>query len=543
MTFQPETINSISSSHFLVLNEKLVSARFLIASTQPKSFTSKVPERISVERFDVKGNTVFDTKELTQVLAPYTNKSLSFAQLLQVRSAVTDYYTQRGYITSGAYLPLQRLQDDVLTIQVVEGYLEDIEITGNKRLNSNYVSSRIKRATEDSLQQEELLASLQLLQQDPLIDSLSAELETGTRPGASVLEVEVNEADSFKTPVLLDNRRAPSVGSFRRQFAINEGNLLGMGDNLFLAYSNTEGSDAFDSSYGFPFNASNGTVTVRGGVSGTEVVEEPFNQLNILGDSHYYELSLRQPLVQTPSQEFALGITASRRNSDISSLLEEQFDVPPSELSPGADEDGETRVSALRFFQEWTSRNSNQVIAARSQFNLGLGAFDATVNQDAPDSRFFAWQGQAQWTRRLAEDTSFLLRGGLQLATTSLLPSEQFGLGGLSTIRGYRQDLLLTDNAAFATAEFRLPLFRITKINSVLQLAPFVDVGAAWNNGGEEREVTGSNALAAVGLGLRLSLFDVVAGFDWGIPLVAVDTEKNTWQENGLYFSLEYSPF
>ena len=29
MTFQPETINSISSSHFLVLNEKLVSARFL----------------------------------------------------------------------------------------------------------------------------------------------------------------------------------------------------------------------------------------------------------------------------------------------------------------------------------------------------------------------------------------------------------------------------------------------------------------------------------------------------------------------------------
>ena len=515
---------------------------FLIASTKSKGITAEVPKRISVERFEVKGNTVFDSGELTQVLAPYTNKSLSFAELLQVRSAVTDYYTKRGYITSGAYLPLQRLQDDVVTIQVVEGYLENIEITGNKRLNSDYVSSRIKKATENSLQQEELLASLQLLQQNPLIDSISAELETGTRPGASVLEVEVNEADSFRTPVLLDNRRAPSVGSFRRQLAINEGNLLGMGDNLFLAYSNTEGSNAFDGSYGFPFNASNGTIALRGGVSGSEVVEEPFSQLDILGDSHYYELSLRQPLVQTPSQEFALGITASRRNSNISSLLE-QFDIPPSELSPGADEDGQTKVSALRFFQEWTNRDSNEVIAARSQFNLGLGAFDATVNDDAPDSHFLAWQGQAQWTRRLAEDTSFLLRGGLQLATTSLLPSEQFGLGGLETLRGYRQDLLLTDNAAFATAEFRLPLFRIRKINSVLQLAPFVDVGTAWNNGGEDREVTGSNTLAAIGLGLRLSLFDVTARFDWGIPLVAVDTEKNTWQENGLYFSLEYSPF
>ena len=74
----------------------------LIASTQPKSLTAKVPERISIERFNVKGNTVFDTEELTQVLAPYTDKSLSFAELLQVRSAVTDYYTKRGYITSGA---------------------------------------------------------------------------------------------------------------------------------------------------------------------------------------------------------------------------------------------------------------------------------------------------------------------------------------------------------------------------------------------------------------------------------------------------------
>ena len=247
--------------------------------------------------------------------------------------------------------------------------------------------------------------------------------------------------------------------------------------------------------------------------------------------------------MQTPTQEFALGVTASRRNSDISSLLEE-FNVPPSELSPGADESGQTQVSALRFFQEWTRRSSNEVIAVRSQFNLGLGAFDATVNDNAPDSRFFAWQLEAQWTRQLARDTVFLLRGGIQLATTSLLPSEQFGLGGLETLRGYRQDLLLTDNSAFATAEIRLPLFRIRATESVFQLAPFFDVGTAWNNGGESREVAGSNTLASIGLGLRLSLFDsFTARFDWGIPLVAVDTEENTWQEKGFYFSLEHSPF
>ena len=511
----------------------------LIASAKPNSSLAKVPERITVDRFEVEGNRAVDSDELTEVLAPYTNKSLSFTELLQARSAITEYYTERGYITSGAYIPLQKLQNKTVKIQVVEGYLEDIQITGNKRLNSDYFSDRIETAS-DSLQREELLSALQLLQQDPLITSISAELEAGTRPGASVLAVDVKEADSFKTPISLDNRRTPSVGSFRRQLAIDEGNLLGFGDNLFLAYSNTEGSDAFDGSYAVPFNARNGTLTVSGGLSSSEVVEEPFNQLNILGDSHYYELSLRQPVIQTPTQEFALGITASRRNSDISSLLE-QFDVPPSELSPGADESGQTRVSALRFFQEWTSRNNNEVIAARSQFNLGLDVFDATVNESAPDSRFLAWQGQAQWARQLAPDTSFLLRGGIQLATTSLLSSEQFGLGGLETLRGYRQDLLLTDNAAFASAEIRLPIFRIDQIDSVFQLAPFFDVGTAWNNGEERNPET--NTLASIGMGLRLLFNSFTARLDWGIPLVSVDSDKKTWQENGLYFSVEYDPF
>ena len=530
--------NAKEQNYSLLFNNS--DKNILIASTEPKSLTARVPERITVDRFEVEGNQAFDSEELAKVLAPYKDKPLSFSELLQARSAITQYYTERGYITSGAYIPRQRLQDKVVKIQIVEGYLEDIKIMGNKRLNSDYLSDRIETAS-DSLQQEELLSALQLLQQDPLITSISAELEAGTRPGANVLEVEVIEADSFQTPIMLDNRRTPSVGSFRRQLALDEGNLLGFGDNLFLAYSNTEGSDAFDGSYALPFNARNGTLTLSGGLSSSEVVEEPFNQLNILGDSHYYELSLRQPIIQTPTQEFALGITASRRNSDISSLLEE-FDVPLSELSPGADEQGQTRVSALRFFQEWTSRNSREVIAARSQFNLGLDVFDATVNKAAPDSRFFAWQGQAQWARQLAPDTLFLLRGGIQLATTSLLSSEQFGLGGLETLRGYRQDLLLTDNAAFASAEIRLPIFRIDRINSVFQLAPFFDVGTAWNNR-KERDRSPTNTLASIGLGLRLLFNSFTARLDWGIPLISVNSEKKTWQENGLYFSVEYNPF
>lgn len=312
-----------------------------------------------------------------------------------------------------------------------------------------------------------------------------------------------------------------------------------------MAYSNTDGSDSLDASYTLPFNARNGILSFSVGATESDVVEPPFDKLDIDGNWRYYELTLRQPLAQTATQEFALGLTAARRESNISSVLED-FGFPPSELSPGADDEGHTRISALQFFQEWTSRNSREVIAARSQLSFGVGAFNATINENAPDSRFFAWRGQAQWVRLLAPDTLLLIRGNVQLADGALVPLEQFGLGGQESVRGYRQDALLTDSGAFASAEVRLPILRTSRRQWLLQFAPFFDVGTAWNSGrtDSDNNISNSNTLVSAGFGLRLQLSDrFTARLDWGIPLVSVDARERTWQEKGLYFSVESNPF
>lgn len=143
-----------------------------------------------------------------------------------------------------------------------------------------------------------------------------------------------------------------------------------------------------------------------------------------------------------------------------------------------------------------------EVIAARSQFSLGIGAFNATINENEPDSRFFAWRGQAQWVRLLAPETLLLIRGDVQLASTTLLASEQFGLGGINSVRGYRQDLLLADNGALASVELRLQIMRLPQWDGVMQVTPFFDLGTAWNNS-SSRDKNNTNTLASVGLGLR----------------------------------------
>jgi hemolysin activation/secretion protein len=45
------------------------------------------------------------------------------------------------------------------------------------------------------------------------------------------------------------------------------------------------------------------------------------------------------------------------------------------------------------------------------------------------------------------------------------------------------------------------------------------------------------------GVGLLWQHNDFSARLDWGIPLIDVEGEKKTWQENGIYFSIIYSPF
>ena len=507
-----------------------------LRSPTTQESTPEVPEEIFVEQFVIEGNTVIDNEALLEVLAPFAGRSLSLSELFQARSAIAQRYIDAGYVTSGAFIPPQALTDSTVIIQVIEGQLETINVEVDGRLSPSYVRKRLRRAVSPVLNTDNLLNALQLLQSDPLIDAISAELSAGVQPGSSILDVVVNPADSFEVTLQLDNERSPSVGSFRRGITLSEANLLGIGDGLIIGYDNTDGSNSIDASYRLPLNASGGTLTTNIGFTDSEVIEEAFNFLDIQSESRFYEFTYRQPLLRTPEQELALSLTASRRESQsefLEDILGESIPFP----SLGADEEGRTRISALRFAQEWTQQESRQVIAARSQFSLGLDAFDATINDEGPDSRFFSWRGQAQWLRLLDDDLLFLMRTDLQLAGNRLVPLEQFGLGGSRTVRGYRQNELLTDSGILFSSEVRLPVLRVEEVSGLLQIAPFVDIGHSWNVGAENPDPA---TLAAVGLGVLWQMDRLNARMDVGFPLVDTDTQGNSLQENGIYFTVDW---
>ncbi|MGM3307446.1 ShlB/FhaC/HecB family hemolysin secretion/activation protein [Anabaena sp. WFMT] len=494
--------------------------------------------KFQVDRIEVVGSTVFTPEQFAAITEPFVGKELTFVELLQIKDVITKLYTDKGYVTTGALITPQTLEAGTVKIQVIEGSLQEIKITGNRRLQTGYIRDRIQIGAGKPLNVPRLMEKLQLLRLDPRIQNLSAELQMGVSPGTNILQVEVQEADTFSLTTTIDNGRSPSVGSFRRGVDLQEANLLGLGDTLSVGYANSDGSNAINVNYRLPINAHNGTLSFGFNQGWNRVIEEPFSVLDIQSNTTSYELGYRQPLIQKPTQELAMGLSFSRQESQTELGLDNIGGFP---LSPGADADGKTNISALRFFQDYTQRSTSQVFAARSQFSLGVDWFGANVSDNAPDSRFFAWRGQAQWVRKLASDTLFLVRGDLQLAADSLVPLEQFGLGGQISVRGYRQDTLLTDNGLLFSAEFRLPIVRAAKIGGVLQLTPFIDVGQGWNTKGDNPS---TSTLVGTGLGLLWKQGNnFSARLDWGIPLVSVEGEKSSLQENGLYFSVSYSPF
>ena len=483
---------------------------------------------------------MFSQAELAKVLQPFTNRPLTLAELLQARTAVTQLYANAGYLTSGAYIPPQEPQSGVVTIQVIEGRVQSIQVTGNQRLRPSYISRRLELATQPPLNLTQLVDKLRLLQLNPLIDNISAELSAGVQPGTSILKVAVREADNFQLDVFTNNDRSPAVGSWERGLELRQANLLGIGDELTIGYTNTAGSNEVNASYRIPVNPRDGTIGLNYRFIPSRVVEEPFDVLDIRSSNQSYEVSFRQPLLQTPTQEFALSLAASHqrvRSEFLKDLLGNALPFP----ALGADEEGRIRVSALRFAQEWTQQGSRDVLALRSQFNIGVNLLNPTISDTGPDSRFFSWLGQAQYVRLLAPDTLLLLRAEAQFTGDSLLPLEQYGLGGQRTVRGYRQDLLLTDNAILASAEFRLPLYRDRRLNGILQGIAFVDFGTGWNVNLPDPD---PSTLVGIGLGLLWRMGDTfTARLDWGIPLISPNADKNTLQEKGLYFSIRYTAF
>ncbi|EDX76153.1 outer membrane protein, OMP85 family, putative [Coleofasciculus chthonoplastes PCC 7420] len=504
----------------------------------PSRPTNSNVEAIQIEKINVTGSTIFEPEDFNPIVQPLEGEAVTLQQLQQAADAITQLYLNRGYITSRAILVDQVITDGVVEIFVLEGSLEEIKIEGIRRLKPSYIRNRIQLGVSTPLNTARVEDKLRLLRANPLFESVDASLRAGSQPGKSNLIIRVVEANPFEGSLTTDNYSPPSVGSERLGVNGRYRNLTGYGDELTASssYSTTGGSKVINMGYRLPLNPKNGTLQVQASVDRNQITAEPFAQFGIQGESEQYEISFSQPLIRTSREEFSLSLAFSFRDSQTFFL-----DMP-APLSPGADIDGITRTSVIQFGQDYLRRDSRGAWSVRSLFSLGTGWLDATVNPDPiPDGRFLTWLGQIQRVQ-IFSDSHFLIMGAdIQLSPNTLLPSQQFVIGGAQSVRGYRQNARIGDNGVRLFLEDRITLEKNASGASTFQIAPFFDAGWVWNNPDNQNPLPQEQFLASLGMGI---LWQPLPGLDlrldYGLPLVELEDQGQNAQDQGFHFSVRY---
>lgn len=493
--------------------------------------------RFRIDKIEIVDSTVLTEEDIQKVVGDVEGTEVTLEELRAVADRITQLYLDRGYITSRAILGDQEIKDGLVQITVIEGVLEDIEVEGTKRIRPFYIRNRVALGADSPLSTASLEDQLRLLRLDPLFENIEASLRAGQEIGKSILTVRAREASPFFTNFSIDNFSPPSVGSERFGGNVRMRNLTGIGDEISAAYYWSNGdSQVYDFSYRAPINAMNGTIQLRVAPNQNEIVQEPFDELGIRGESELYELSYRQPLVRSPRQEFALSLGFTHQESQTFTS------EGPTPFGFGPDEDGISRTSTIKFGQDYLRRDSAGAWSFRSQFSLGTGWLNATINSNpVPDGRFLSWTGQVQRVQRLGSRHLFIIQGDLQLTPNSLLSSQQFVIGGGGSLRGYRQNVRSGDNGFRFSIEDRITIQRDSSGLPIFQVAPFLDMGSVWNNGDNPNTLLDQTFLMGIGAGF---LWQPIPGLnirvDYGVPLVDIRDKGSNAQDEGFYFSVNY---
>lgn len=523
--------------NFLIVVNIFQVFSFAHAQTTISPTTTSLSENLNsfrVMKIKVQGNTVFEQKEIEALMPSELDKNFTYEQIGQVAKKITALYLTNGYLTSGAFFPQQEIIDGEVFIRVVEGKLERVEIRGLEKLNEDYLLSLVHWNSKVPLNVQRLQDRIKLIQQDPLIKKLDAQLVEGSSFGQSILLLNVVEASPWTATLTANNHNSANSGEFQGIASIAHQNLFGFRERLGLDYNLTEGFDALNLASSLPLNTKGSELSLEYREGDNEITQSDFKDFGIRADGSTLRLQFAQSLVREINRDWGLFIALDRRISN--TFIED--DIPFS-FTEGTDE-GRSRITALRLGGSWTRRSQTLVTAAQTQLSLGLDLFDPTINENTADGIFFSWLGQFQMVKALNEKQDILLvtRLAAQLSPDALLPLEQISIGGASTVRGYRENRGVGDNGILGTFELQLPLVQDSQVGD-LTLVPFFDAGTIWDIESDE-----SLTLASLGLGIDWKIKEwFLVELDWGIPLIETSDFDNSLQDSGIHFQVQLNPF
>ena len=496
---------------------------------------------VRVDRIEFQGNSVVPTAALAEIAKTYTGRDVSVAEIEELRQKLTRHYVDRGYVNSGALLSEGGLARGTLTFQILEGRLEAVRLKGLERLRESYVVSRLVPDPKAPLNVEALRERFQLLLSDPHFDRIRAGIMPAPQLGSAYLDVEVVRARPYQVTVFANNYRPPSIGEYAAGVSGWVRNLSGFGDLLDASLQTSVQGDRAprgDISWRVPVGPWQTELSAQWSRGRSSVIEEPSRVLDIESELTTTEVGIAQRLYENSRHKAMVGVNGSRREN-LTTLAGEPFSFILGEP------EGVTRVRSARFWQEYSYRWEGGALVLRSTFArnrnnleevLGLPIEVATLDHENR-----TWIGQAYLAARVPErDIQASIRATLQRTRDRLIPLDAMSLGGVNSVRGFRENQLLRDAGAFVNAEVEVPVLSMPERQLSVSVAGFADHGFGHNQGGPRLSLSSVGFVTrARWRGLRVDL--AVALHRWRSD--EIPRASGALQDRGVHLQLSYSVF
>lgn len=388
----------------------------------------------TIEFIDLKGMTLFSEKQRNKLIESYLDNCLTISDIQGIAQLIHNFYIKKGYITVQVSLPEQDLTLKTLTILIIEGMIESIEIQDSPIRTVNMIYPNLiggilnLRDIEQGLEQLNRLNSYHY----------SIDIQAGSKTGLSRLFIHrKGKKIPLTTQLQLDNSGSKSNGEKQLNGELIFDSLLGLGEQWSVS-----------------------------GNSDTDFSTTHFNRHYILGlNIPYGYWTYRYHLFNSRSfqtekvdrQSFDYKVKNSSQNVEISRLI--YRDAKQRVLVQGGLENKRVQtqfmgqlidisspiLTAVTFTAQYSRALGNGYFTFNSAFKQGINAFgassDITVG-DYPRSHFNKLSLNSSYQYFSSPKLSFLTSFYGQATRDNLYGIEQIHLGGQYSVRGFKAQTL-----------------------------------------------------------------------------------------------------
>lgn len=522
-----------------------------------------------IVRFQVEGNTILAADRVQVLVAPFVGKRKVYGDVQKALEALEDEFRRRGFGTVQVYVPEQELTTGVVRLQVSEGVVGKVTISGNKHFDNANVRASLPQLKEGMApNMRQLSENVQLANESPA-KQLEVTLGVSEDEGKVDVKVEVKEEDPVRFYVTLDNSGTKASGKHRLGLSYQNANIGNSDQVLTLAYTTAvdpPGGMKILSSRVFPWQDDSGVKV--------DILSVGYRlPLYALGDS--IDFIYGNSSTNTPSNTPTLGTGLAINGKG------EVFGLRYNHIFPRAGE----YTSRLVLGFDYKYMNSRCAIAGVPRpfgaagctphtfrpvsatysgqwhkpgeaidFNIGLVhhlfpmGSEFTFTPAAPEAggtdrysaasgyrtkdEFSALRFGGSYATAIAGDWLLRVAANGQHANNALPAGERLGLAGLNAVRGFLERAVAVDRGLVANLEAYSPdIAAGLGVPGNLKWLVFFDAARGFNlNPSTNQRVN----IASLGVGLRYNLkkdisarVDVARVMDgvWpnGAPNVALD--------------------